>query len=299
MNYTKLQNDISKFWDNEIIPTLTDYIKIPNKSPAFDPQWKENGHMDKVLHLAKEWVEKFRPENSTLHIKEVENRTPIMLLEIPGDRDGNILMYGHLDKQPEMEGWNDELGPWKPVMKDEKLYGRGGADDGYALFASLGSILALKDQGVSLPRIVVLIEFCEESGSPDLPFYMSECSSIIGEVDLVICLDSGAGNYDQFWTTVSLRGMISCNLKVQVLNEGVHSGSSSGVVPSSFRLIRQLISRIENEETGEILLPELSCEVPEFRLIEAQKMAENLNGNAESFPWHLSLIHISEPTRPY
>ena len=115
---------------------------------------------------------------------------------------------------------------------------------------------------------------------------MSECSSIIGEVDLVICLDSGAGNYDQFWTTVSLRGMISCNLKVQVLNEGVHSGSSSGVVPSSFRLIRQLISRIENEETGEILLPELSCEVPEFRLIEAQKMAENLNGNAESFPWH-------------
>ena len=146
MDYTKLQNDINKFWDNEIVPTLTDYIKIPNKSPAFDPQWKENGHMDKVLHLAKEWVEKFRPENSTLHIKEVENRTPIMLLEIPGDRDGNILMYGHLDKQPEMEGWNDELGPWKPVMKDEKLYGRGGADDGYALFASVGSILALKDQ---------------------------------------------------------------------------------------------------------------------------------------------------------
>ena len=296
MDYTKLQNDINKFWDNEIVPTLTDYIKIPNKSPAFDPQWKENGHMDKVLHLAKEWVEKFRPENSTLHIKEVESRTPIMLLEIPGDRDGNILMYGHLDKQPEMEGWNDELGPWKPVMKDEKLYGRGGADDGYALFASLGSILALKDQGVSLPRIVVLIEFCEESGSPDLPFYMSECSSIIGEVDLVICLDSGAGNYDQFWTTVSLRGMISCNLKVQVLNEGVHSGSSSGVVPSSFRLIRQLISRIENEETGEILLPELSCEVPEFRLIEAQKMAENLNGNAESFPWHKTTSSMAQTT---
>ena len=154
------------------------------------------------------------------------------------------------------------------------------------MFASLGSILALKDQGISLPRIVILIEFCEESGSPDLPFYMDDCSDIIGEVDLVICLDSGAGNYDQFWNTVSLRGMISCNLKVQVLNEGVHSGSSSGVVPSSFRLIRQLISRIEDQDSGEILLSELSCEVPQYRLDETKKMADNLNGSAESYPWH-------------
>ena len=286
MDYTKLQNDIDKFWDNEIVPNLVDYIKIPNKSPAFDPDWKKNGHMDKVLLLAKEWIEKHRPDNTIVHIKEAKGRTPIILLEIPGDRDGNILMYGHLDKQPEMEGWEDELGPWKPVIREEKLYGRGGADDGYALFASLGSILALKDQGISLPRIVILIEFCEESGSPDLPFYMDDCSDIIGEVDLVICLDSGAGNYDQFWNTVSLRGMISCNLKVQVLNEGVHSGSSSGVVPSSFRLIRQLISRIEDQDSGEILLSELSCEVPQYRLDETKKMADNLNGSAESYPWH-------------
>ena len=286
MDYTKLQNDIDKFWDNEIVPNLVDYIKIPNKSPAFDPDWKKNGHMDKVLLLAKEWIEKHRPDNTIVHIKEAKGRTPIILLEIPGDRDGNILMYGHLDKQPEMEGWEDELGPWKPVIREEKLYGRGGADDGYALFASLGSILALKDQGISLPRIVILIEFCEESGSPDLPFYMDDCSNIIGEVDLVICLDSGAGNYDQFWNTVSLRGMISCNLKVQVLNEGVHSGSSSGVVPSSFRLIRQLISRIEDQDSGEILLSELCCEVPQYRLDETKKMADNLNGSAESYPWH-------------
>ena len=286
MDYTKLQNDIDKFWDNEIVPNLVDYIKIPNKSPAFDPDWKKNGHMDEVLLLAKEWIEKHRPDNTIVHVKEAKGRSPIILLEIPGDRDGNILMYGHLDKQPEMEGWENELGPWKPVIREEKLYGRGGADDGYALFASLGSILALKDQGISLPRIVILIEFCEESGSPDLPFYMDDCSDIIGEVDLVICLDSGAGNYDQFWNTVSLRGMISCNLKVQVLNEGVHSGSSSGVVPSSFRLIRQLISRIEDQDSGEILLSELNCKVPQYRLNETKKMADNLNGSAESYPWH-------------
>ena len=152
----------------------------------------------------------------------------------------------------------------------------------------------MKSQGVKLPRIVVMIEFCEESGSPDLPYYMDSCSAIIGDVDLVICLDSGAGNYEQFWNTVSLRGMISCNLKVEVLTEGVHSGSASGMVPSSFRLIRQLISRLEDESSGEIKLSSLHCEIPEYRITEARKMVEALNGNMESFPWHNSTSPMVE-----
>jgi len=282
----KLEKDIEDFWDANILPTLTDYIKIPNKSPAFDPDWKQNGHMDAVLALAKKWIEKFQPDGSTVHIEEGEDKTPMIIIEIPGERDGNILMYGHLDKQPEMEGWKDGLGPWNPVYLDDKLYGRGGADDGYALFASLGSILSLKTQGVKLPRIVILIEFSEESGSPDLPYYMNHFKDTIGNVDLVICLDSGAGNYEQFWSTVSLRGMISCNLKVEVLSEGVHSGNASGMVPSSFRLIRQLISRLEDESTGEILVPELHCDIPDHRYAEADKMASALNGDFGSFPWH-------------
>jgi len=282
----KLEKDIEDFWDANILPTLTDYIKIPNKSPAFDPDWKQNGHMDAVLALAKKWIEKFQPDGSTVHIEEGEDKTPMIIIEIPGERDGNILMYGHLDKQPEMEGWKAGLGPWTPVYLDDKLYGRGGADDGYALFASLGSILSLKTQGVKLPRIVILIEFSEESGSPDLPYYMDHFKDTIGNVDLVICLDSGAGNYEQFWSTVSLRGMISCNLKVEVLSEGVHSGNASGMVPSSFRLIRQLISRLEDESTGEILVPELHCDIPDHRYAEADKMASALNGDFGSFPWH-------------
>ena len=286
MKIDKLEKDIEDFWDANILPTLTDYIKIPNKSPAFDPDWKQNGHMDAVLALAKKWIEKFQPDGSTVHIEEGEDKTPMIIIEIPGERDGNILMYGHLDKQPEMEGWKDGLGPWNPVYLDDKLYGRGGADDGYALFASLGSILSLKTQGVKLPRIVILIEFSEESGSPDLPYYMDHFKNTIGNVDLVICLDSGAGNYEQFWSTVSLRGMISCNLKVEVLSEGVHSGNASGMVPSSFRLIRQLISRLENESTGEILVPELHCDIPDHRYAEADKMASALNGDFGSFPWH-------------
>ena len=296
MKIDTLEKDINDFWDVNILPTLTDYIKIPNKSPAFDPDWKQNGYMHDVLELAKKWVEKFQPEGSIIHIDEGGDKTPMIIVEIPGEREGNILMYGHLDKQPEMEGWKDDLGPWTPVFRDNRLYGRGGADDGYALFASLGSILSLKNQGAKLPRIVVLIEFCEESGSPDLPYYMDKFAETIGDVDLVICLDSGAGNYDQFWSTVSLRGMISCNLKVEVLNEGVHSGNASGMVPSSFRLIRQLISRLEDEVSGEILIPELHADIPNHRYAEAEKMASALNGDFGSFPWHNATSPMTKNT---
>jgi len=294
MDNKQLQTYLNTFWDNEITPTLTEYIKIPNKSPAFDSDWETNGYTDKALKLAVDWTEKHRPKESALHVKRLDGRTPVIMVEIPGEQDGNILMYGHLDKQPEMEGWNDGFGPWDPVMKDGKLYGRGGADDGYALFASIGTINGLIEQGVSLPRIVILIEFCEESGSPDLPYYINEYADIIGNVDLVICLDSGAGNYEQFWTTVSLRGMVACELRVDVLTEGVHSGSASGLVPSSFRILRQLLSRIEDEVTGEIIVNELQTNIPDHRVDEVKKMVSALGGKTEAFPWHKNMIPSTE-----
>jgi acetylornithine deacetylase/succinyl-diaminopimelate desuccinylase-like protein len=294
MNSEKLQDSLNQFWDNEITPSLIEYIKVPNKSPAFDPDWEKSGHIDKVLKLAVDWADKHRPEESTLHVKKLPGRTPLILLEIPGEREGNILMYGHLDKQPEMEGWEEGLGPWTPIMRDEKLYGRGGADDGYALFASIGVVKSLKEQHAKLPRIVILIEFCEESGSPDLPYYIDEHKNIIGEVDLVVCLDSGAGNYEQFWSTVSLRGMIACELRADVLTEGVHSGSASGLVPSSFRVLKQLISRIEDEATGKIKIAELHSKIPLHRIKEIEKMVVALNGSPEAFPWHQDMMPSTE-----
>ena len=286
MNSENLKKHIHDFWDSEIVPTLVDYIKIPNKSPSFDPDWEKHGHMDKVLNLAANWTEKNKPVGSEMIIKKSPGRTPLLLLDIPGTKEGNILMYGHLDKQPEMEGWNDDLGPWKPVIKDEKLYGRGGADDGYALFASIASINALKEQKIDHPRILVLIEFSEESGSPDLPHYMDLCSDIIGSPDLVICLDSGAGDYKRFWTTTSLRGLIGLKMKVSVLKEGVHSGGASGHVPSSFRIARSLLSRLEDEKTGEILLEELNTEIPNYRIEETKNLVSILgNEVVEEFPW--------------
>ena len=281
-----LNKSITEFWDNKIVPTLIEYIKIPNKSPSFDPDWEKHGHMDRVLDLAVKWTEKNKPDGSVITIKKSPGRTPLLLLDIPGTKDGNILMYGHLDKQPEMEGWNEDLGPWKPVIKDEKLYGRGGADDGYALFASVASIKALKEQNIDHPRILVLIEFSEESGSPDLPHYMDLCADIIGAPDLVICLDSGAGDYRRFWTTTSLRGLIGLKMKVEVLKEGVHSGGASGHVPSSFRIARSLLSRLEDEKTGEILIDELNTEIPDYRIEETKNLVSILNNEVvEEFPW--------------
>jgi len=281
-----LFSDINSFWDKEILPALVEYIKIPNKSPSFDKNWKLNGHMNQVLDLATSWTEKNAPNNAIVTTKESPGRTPLLLIDIPGEKEGNVLMYGHLDKQPEMEGWREGLGPWVPVLESNKLYGRGGADDGYALFSCVAILKALKNQKIDLPRILVLIEFSEESGSPDLPHYMDLYESLIGNPDLVICLDSGAGDYKRFWTTTSLRGLIGCSLRVDVLDEGIHSGGASGYVPSSFRIIRQLLSRIENEETGEMQLQELHTKIPKHRIVETEKLVRILGSElVKEFPW--------------
>jgi len=294
MNQTKIEDYVNQFWDDHITPTLVDYIRIPNKSPDFDPNWIENGHMAAALDLAKAWVEDHKPDPSTVHVFQQDNRTPLILIDCPGEVKGKILMYGHLDKQPEMEGWRDGFGPWTPVMEGDKLYGRGGADDGYAMFAATAAVRSLKDQGIKHPRILILIEFSEESGSPDLPFYMDHCSAIIGAPDLVVCLDSGAGNYKQFWTTTSLRGLIGCTVRVDVLTEGVHSGSASGLVPSSFRVLRQLLSRLEDEKTGSILLDALTVKIPGHRVEDAKAVIAALDGEVEKFPWHGSMDSTTE-----
>ena len=285
MEFRKTTAFMEHIWDEEIIPALTDYIRIPNKSPAFDADWEKHGHMEKVVDQFSAWAKAKLAAfpGATLEVVRLEGRTPLILIEVPGatgnperregPSDATILMYGHLDKQPEMVGWDEGYGPWEPVIRDGKLYGRGGADDGYAMFASIAALLALKEQGIAHARCVILIEASEESGSPDLPFYIDHLAPRIGEPDLVVCLDSGCGNYDQLWLTTSLRGNLIGNLTVRVLTEGVHSGAASGVVPSSFRILRQLLSRIEDEATGRMKLPELFVEIPAERMKQAEATA--------------------------
>ncbi len=262
-------------WDAQIVPTLSDYIRIPAKSPMFDPAWREHGHLDRAVDLVRRWCERRPVEGLRVEVVRLERRTPVILMEAPGAGGETVLLYGHVDKQPEMTGWADGLDPWTPVRRGERLYGRGGADDGYAAFAALTAIEALERQGTRHARCVVLIEACEESGSGDLPHYVDALAARLGTPALVVCLDSGCGDYEHLWTTTSLRGVVGGVLTVEVLREGVHSGSS-GLVASSFRIARQLLSRIEDERTGQVLPAEFHVEVPPDRLEQTRQAAATL-----------------------
>ncbi|MAB88793.1 MAG: peptidase M20 [Planctomycetes bacterium] len=277
---------VDKTWDDSILPVITEYIAIPNKSPLFDPDWKANGHMDRAVELIAGWCREQPIEGMTLDVVELEGRTPLIFMDIPGEGDDCVVLYGHLDKQPEMEGWNEGLGPWIPVRDGDKLYGRGGADDGYSAFASLTAIRALRAAGGKHARCVVIIEGCEESGSYDLPYYIDHLQDRIGKPSLVICLDSGCGNYDQLWCTTSLRGIVSGDLEVRVLGEGVHSGDASGIVPSSFRVLRELLDRVDDVGSGEVLIDALKVEIPEQRAEQADVAARVLGDDVfDKFPW--------------
>ncbi|GHA77239.1 M20 family metallopeptidase [Cognatilysobacter bugurensis] len=286
MDIRQIEQFVSGKWDEEIVPQLVEYIRIPNKSPMFDANWVEHGYMDQAVDLMERWARAQDIPGMQIEVVRLDGRTPLIFIEVPAF-DGNagsdrrdddcVLLYGHLDKQPEMTGWDDDLGPWTPVIKGDKLYGRGGADDGYAIYGSLTAVLALRAQGLAHSRCVILIEACEESGSYDLPAYVDHLAERIGKPSLVVCLDSGCGNYDQLWCTTSLRGLAGGNLTVKVLEEGVHSGDASGVVPSSFRLLRQLLSRLEDETTGRVIVDDLHVEIPAERLNQAQEAARVLD----------------------
>jgi acetylornithine deacetylase/succinyl-diaminopimelate desuccinylase-like protein len=269
---------VDALWDREAVPELIEYIRIPNKSPAFDPDWEAHGHMETAVQRFAAWARAkiASLDGAVLEVVRLPGRTPVILVDIPGQGSERVLLYGHLDKQPEMTGWAEGLGPWTPVLKDGKLFGRGGADDGYAIFSALGAILALRAQDLPHAPASILIEACEESGSYDLPAYVDHLAARIGTPALVVCLDSGCANYDQLWLTTSLRGIAAGTLKVEVLTEGVHSGDASGIVPSSFRLLRSLISRLEDETSGQIKPAQLHAQIPTGRIAEAKAAASAL-----------------------
>ena len=289
LNSTVATDLIRTTWNDELVAELSDYIEIPALSPAFDADWEANGHLRAAVDHVFSWISQQPIAGMTSRIVDLPDRTPVIVAEIPafGDTstDKTVLLYGHCDKQPEMVGWEPDLGPWKPVLRDGKLYGRGGADDGYAAYASLTAIRAVQEAGGSHPRCVLLIEASEESGSPDLPAHVQALAATLGEVELVVCLDSGCGDYETLWLTSSLRGMLATTVTVEVLTEGVHSGSASGVVPSSFRILRELLDRIEDSSTGAVLLDSAHTEIPAYRLAEAEAMAEYLGPQIEPFPF--------------
>ncbi|TLY77301.1 MAG: M20/M25/M40 family metallo-hydrolase [Gammaproteobacteria bacterium] len=286
MDLERLRAAIAKTWNESILERLEAYVRIPNKSPMFDPQWESNGHMEAATRLMADWCRAQPVPGMRVDVRRLPGKTPLLLVDVPGELPGCVLLYGHLDKQPEFSGWLPGLGPWEPVLREGKLYGRGAADDGYAVFSSLTAIAALKQQRVPLARCVLLIEASEESGSVDLPAHLEALGDAIGEPSLVVCLDAECGNYDQLWCTTSLRGNLVGQLQVRVLREGVHSGMASGIAPTAFRIVEQLLTRLENPVNGELLLDELQARIPKDRHAQAAAAAQVLGSAvAGKLPW--------------
>jgi acetylornithine deacetylase/succinyl-diaminopimelate desuccinylase-like protein len=295
MNISKLKTHVEKTWNESVLPRLCDYVRIPNKSPLFDADWQRNGHMERAVQLMADWCRAQPIAGMTVEIRRLEGRTPLLFIDVPGQGDACVLLYGHLDKQPEFTGWQSGLGPWEPVVREGKLYGRGGADDGYAVFSSLTAIAALDAQSIPRARCVVLIEASEESGSPDLPAHVESLAARLGTPDLVVCLDAECGNYEQLWCTTSLRGNLLGTLQVQVLTEGVHSGAGSGIAPSSVRVLRELLSRVEDARSGELTNEALLVPIPEQRRQQARTTAAALGeGVWNRFPFVTGARPVSD-----
>jgi acetylornithine deacetylase/succinyl-diaminopimelate desuccinylase-like protein len=289
-----VRSHVAESWTKEIVPALCDFIRIPNVSVAFDPGWSEAGHMARAVDLVADWLRARRIDGATVEVQELPGRTPVVIVDVPasgcvasGEAGGasQVLLYGHLDKQPPLAEWRTGLGPWEPVREGDRLYGRGGADDGYAAFAALSAIEAVRAAGGAHRRCVVLIEASEESGSPDLPAHLELLGDRLAGTDLVIALDSWCWSYDRLWVTTSLRGLLGVELTVEVLTEGVHSGMAGGVVPSSFRVLRRLLDRVEDSATGRVLLDALHVDIPEDRLRQIGDVIGDLGDLTATYPW--------------
>jgi acetylornithine deacetylase/succinyl-diaminopimelate desuccinylase-like protein len=290
----QLRSAIAAPWRGSIVERLTAYVRIPNKSPAFDPEWEAHGHMDAAAELMADWCRAQPIPGMRVEVRRLPGRTPLLVIDVPGELPGSALLYGHLDKQPEFTGWMSGLGPWDPVIRDGKLYGRGAADDGYAVFSSLTAIAALKAQRVALPRCVLLIEACEESGSVDLPAHLTALGDALGDPSLVVCLDAECGNYEQVWCTTSLRGLVAGRLHVRVLQEGVHSGMATGIAPTPFRIAEQLLARLESPINGGLLPEALAVPIPRDRRAQIEAAARVLGESvAGKLPWASGVRAVS------
>ncbi|MDI2031299.1 M20/M25/M40 family metallo-hydrolase [Saccharopolyspora sp. TS4A08] len=289
MDRAAVAKTVDQAWDQAILPSLSELVRIPAVSPSFDAEWETTGHLDAAIEHVRAWIDGRGIEGAAIEVVRLPGRTPLLLVDVPGSAgapDESALLYGHLDKQPPVGGWSEGLGPWTPVVRDGKLFGRGAADDGYAGYAAVTAIEAVRAHGGEHARCVVLLETGEESGSPDLPAYLEHLRDRLGAVSLVVCLDSGAGDYERMWLTNSLRGMVQLEVTVQVLDSGLHSGIASGIAPSSFRIMRQLLDRLEDSATGEILVPELNVDIPANRIDEARSAVEAVPGMIrDSVPW--------------
>lgn len=290
MEYEKIRDAVDASWEQSVVPSLSELVRIPALSAEFDPAWREHGGLRAAVDHVRGWIEARGLPGTRCEVLELDGRAPLLVVDVPatpGAEDaGTVLLYGHLDKQPPFDGWSEGLDAWRPVLRDGRLYGRGAVDDGYSGYAAVAALEAVHAGGGGHARAVVLLETGEESGSPDLPAYIEHLAGRLGDVTLVVCLDAGGGDYERLWLTASLRGVVQATVTVRILETALHSGIASGIVPSSFRVMRLLLDRLENPATGRILVPEMNVEIPEERLADARAVAA-LDPGAPGRAWPL------------
>ncbi|MFB9679265.1 M20/M25/M40 family metallo-hydrolase [Streptosporangium vulgare] len=277
MDYGRVHEAVAKSWNEDVLPSLSGLVEIPALSAAFDADWERNGHLRTAVDHVRDWIASRGLPGARCEVVQSDGRAPLLLVDVPATPGttarGTVLLYGHLDKQPPLGDWSDGLGPWRAVVRDGRLYGRGAVDDGYSGYAAVTALTAIQAAGGEHARTVLLLETGEESGSPDLPWYLEHLSDRLGEVSLVVCLDGGGGDYERLWLTESLRGAVQATVTVRVLETSVHSGVASGIVPSSFRVMRLLLDRLEDSATGEITIPEMNVPIPEESRARAEALA--------------------------
>jgi acetylornithine deacetylase/succinyl-diaminopimelate desuccinylase-like protein len=216
-----VRTSVERSWADEVLPSLSGLVTIPALSPAFDAQWDEHGQLQAAVNHVEAWIGTRGLPGATSEVIELPGRSPLLLVDVPattgGADRGTVLLYGHLDKQPPVGGWAEGLGPWTPVHRDGKLFGRGVVDDGYSAYAATTALEAVLAAGGEHARAVLLLETGEESGSPDLPAYMEHLAGRLGDVTFVVCLDGGGGDYQRMWLIDSLRGLVKLTVTVTVL----------------------------------------------------------------------------------
>ncbi len=296
--FSKCDQTIHSLLRGHSLDALCDFVRIPCKSSDFDPDWESNGLLKKACETAASWAQKLLPD-AKFEVLTAPNKTPALFFDIPASSPSytkSALIYGHLDKQPEAQGWTQGREPFVPSLEGEALYGRGAADDGYSFYSAITAVCALRTANIDHCRVVGLIETDEESGSGDMQFWLEQIQHRCGDVSLILVLDGTAADYERMWMTTSFRGCINLTLNVQVLSQAVHSGSASGIVPDSFRIARFLLERIEDSRTGEILLPELTHPIEEERLQQIKATSEILGETVlTEFPWHKK-THAAQDT---
>ena len=294
----QLMDRSEEIWEGSILPSLSDFIEIKALSPLFEPDWAEMGELDATIDLFCEWLDAQGIAGMSYEKHRIGELSPVLIVTIEGTGPGEVIFYSHLDKQPSKpELWSEGLHPLKAVRRDPWLYGRGSVDDGYGGYLCATSVRLLQEAEVPHPRCTMIIETCEESGSFDLPPYLEALTEQLGNPDMVVVLDSGGPDYDHVWMTEALRGLVSGTLSVKVSHEGIHSGNSGGSIPSSFRIQRILLDRVEDSSSGKVLIPEMHVDIPEQIREKAMALREIVGDSIwEQFPTVDTLRQASETT---